>query len=314
MSVFREIDKAEEWYGLVAGKSPFFSTAWEHILTDAFPYIHCRYFVYKDMYAVRVAQIDNRITTVPFSDGGDVIALTTQPLLLSQFQNDCKEFFGSAYTVRVHEGFCAVSDDDAIQHDLVDYRIKIPQFALSSVRKTLRHIISDALPEGASIRALNQHEVQDAHTLYVRTMRSVCAPALPFDFFISMKADMFGYFTNNVLCGVSIFLCSEDGAYYFISARNQSTQCVHAPHHLLAHAISKYQKKGISELYLGGARIGSSLQTFKEGWRGDMLRIFTISSTDHREKQRKSPARFFWRFLPLWLVPKTSKFIGKYVF
>ncbi|GMU73924.1 MAG: hypothetical protein AMXMBFR44_1230 [Candidatus Campbellbacteria bacterium] len=315
MSPFKEITDRNAWGALVGKRSPFLERAWEDALSSAFPYIHFKYFLYRDGYAVRVAAIRGRATTVPFSDGGDVVALSGEPLLLSKFRDDCLAFFGPSCTLRVHESFCPVADRGDLEPDVMDYRIALPNFGVESIRKTLRHILSEEVPQEVSIRtAQTPRDMRDAYRLYLRTMRAAKAFALPFSTFAHFSHDdVYLFLVNGNARAASVFLTEKNTAHYFISASDRAGKNLHAPHHLLFHALAEYQKRGFQSVFLGGVRAGSPLQTFKEGWRGTPCGMYTITDNSAHEKARRSPLRALWGLIPLVLLPKASKLAGKYV-
>lgn len=324
--VFREITDRAEWSHLGAVKSPFFDETWERELIRAFPYITLRRFIYRDTHAVRLAQIGlpastcadrqagDRVTSVPFSDGGDVVALSEAPLALDVFRVDLIERFGKSMMIRVHESFAPVVPTD-MRSDLIDFRVPLVSFSIDSVRKTLRHILDAGIPQGDEIRLAVSADTERIYELYLDTMHDAGGIALPRTAFDSlMSRDVFVFIHNGSIEAASVFFTDETSAFHFISASSSGGKREHAPHHLLFHAIKHYQQSGKSSLFLGGTNAGSSLRTFKQGWRGEECRIYTVSSSSAHEIARRSPLRALWKLIPASLLPKATKLIGKRVF
>lgn len=317
--VFQELPTAE------TVRSPFFEETWGRVLMTAFPYLKLRRFVYRDTHMVRVAQIGSRITSVPFSDGGDVVSLSGVPLDLELFRTDLVERFGKEVMVRVHEGLASVAPTDIVA-DIVDFRVDLTSFSIDSVRKTLRHILDAGLSQGSEIRMAVPADVERIYKLYLGTMHEAAGIALPREVFDDlMHHDVFVFVNKGRIEAVSVFFSDTTSAYHFISASSKVGKELHAPHHVLLYAIKHYQQAGKQSLFLGGTNAGSSLRTFKEGWRGDECKIYTVSgspaSPEHpggggsaHEAARQSPLRSLWKLIPASLLPKATKLVGKRVF
>ncbi|MDQ5928139.1 MAG: Acetyltransf 6 protein [Patescibacteria group bacterium] len=301
-------------------RSPFWSEAWERVLTTAFPYIQLRHFVYRGTHAVRVAQIGDRITSAPFSDGGDVVALAEAPIELESFRADFIERFGTESMVRVHEHLAKVVPT-ALSADIIDYHVALKSFSIDSVRKTLRHILDEEMPQGADIRRANISETNRVYALYLDTMHEAGGIALPREAFEDlMHRDVFVFVLKGKIEAASVFFANEASAYHFISASSRAGKSVHAPHHILFYAIKQFQQAGELDLFLGGTNASSSLRTFKEGWRGEECKIYTVSGSpacagrSAHEAARQSPLRALWKLVPTSLLSKATKLIGKRVF
>lgn len=318
-ALFTEIP-LEEGRALVRQSgSPFWRKSWEAELMAAFPYLSFVYFLYQEShesYVIRLARINGRLSTVPFSDGGDVYACHGLSLSLTLFQDNLRIFFGSVPEIRVHTYFCPVKDVGAGNADLLDFRVALPGFGVGSLRKTLRHSISAGLSNGFEVwRAQTPKDTHGAYRLYLKTMRRMCAPALPFRSFLHLASDtLMVCGEQGRIHGASIFLTEGETAYYFLSMTDAFGKKTNAAHHLLFQALQHFKTKKIQAVFLGGTRVGSSLQTFKEGWRGEPYFIYTISDSSRREHTRTSPLRAFWRFLPLWVLPHASRVAGKFFF
>ncbi len=319
--VFQELPTAETVRSLRSAElgprlawSPFFEEPWGRVLMAAFPYLKLRRFVYRDTHMVRVAQIGNRITSVPFSDGGDVVSLSGVPLDLELFRTGLIERFGKEVMVRVHEGLASVAPTD-ITADIVDFRVDLTSFSIDSVRKTLRHILDAGLSQGSEIRMAVPADVERIYKLYLGTMHEAAGIALPREVFDDlMHRDVFVFVNKGRIEAVSVFFADNTSAFHFISASSKVGKELHAPHHLLFHAIKHYQQAGKQSLFLGGTNAGSSLRTFKEGWRGDECKIYTISGSSAHEAARQSPLRSLWKLIPASLLPKATKLVGRRVF
>ncbi len=310
---FREVTSFDEWRSLGAVQSPFLEETWEHALAHAFPYIHVRHFIYHETHAVRLVQIGGRMTSLPFSDGGDVVALTDATLSLDMFRSDLIEQFGDGVMVRVNEYAAPVVQP--IEADIVDFRIALPSFGLESVRKTLRHIIEKDLPDDAEIRKMLPSDADRIYRLYLLTMHGAGGIALSREAFEQvLHNDVFVFVRRGVIEAASAFLTDETTIHHFINASSGRGKEEHAPHHLLFHAIQHYQEAGKLSLFLGGTNASSSLRTFKEGWRGEECRVFTVSGTSARESARRSPLRMLWKLIPASLLPKATKLVGKHIF
>lgn len=304
----------EKWRSLTAHRSPFLTKEWEDALTESFPYLRFRHFIYDNAFAVRFAEIGARVTTVPFSDGGDVVALTDSPLSLSTFRGDLLARFGSRVTLRVHEHYCPVTDTENATKDIIDFRIPLQEFDIASVRKTLRHIVTAPLPDDTVIRTIETDaDIRAAYRLYLTTMRSARALALPYEMFRrDLSHDAFVFEQNGTILGTSVFLANTTTADYFLSAADAEGKANNAAHHLLMHALTYFAKKGKEAVFLGGTNVASPLRTFKEGWRGEPFALYTVAAGSRHESARRSPLRSLWRLLPLSLLPKASELAGKY--
>lgn len=297
-----------------ATHSPFWDATWERFLVTAFPYITLRYFIYRGTHAVRVADIDGRITSVPFSDGGDVVALSDASLSIELFRADLIECFGLKSMVRVHEYHARAVPTDT-SADIIDFHLDLKSFSIDSVRKTLRHILDDDLPVGSEIRSATASEAGRIYKLYLETMHNAGGTALPREAFDElMGRDVFVFVLDGTIEAASVFFADGASVYHFISASSKVGKHVHAPHHILFHAIKQFQRAGKSGLFLGGTNASSSLRTFKEGWRGDAHRIFTVGGAPAHEAARQSPLRALWRLIPAGLLPKATKLVGRRVF
>lgn len=291
---------------------PFLTAAWEEILTDAFPYLSFSYVLYKKEFLVRFGVVDGRFTAVPFSDGGDVFALADTLLSLPKLKDDLLEHFGSVPSVRVHTFFCPIEKNGDFVADLIDFRVTLSDFDEHSLRKTLRHIITRNQSDGVSVRFGTEKDLRVAFALYLTTMRRVRAFALPFSAFARIARNgLFVSEQKGKIVGASLFV--EDGktAHYFLSMVARAGKEAHVAHHLLFQALLHCKASGKEAVFLGGTRIGSSLEIFKEGWRGTPYLLYTLSST--RESTRTSPLRSLWRLLPLPLLPFVSRLLGKYL-
>ncbi|MBP9771665.1 MAG: hypothetical protein KBD16_01950 [Candidatus Pacebacteria bacterium] len=311
---FREIIDAGEWHALVENRSPFLAHAWEGTLIEAFPYLRFRYFLYRNDYAVRFAEINGRLTTTPFSDGGDVVSLRGIQIPLSDFKSDVLACFGNSITLRVHEYFCPVTQSEGSETDITDFQVALADFDIGALRKTLRHIVEEKLPAGASIRAMVPSDLEAVYQLYLRTMRGARALALPLDAFKRFsQEDVFVFVVDGIVRGASVFCSSGKHVHYFISALDAVGKKHRAAHHLLFYALGHYKQQGKEYAFLGGANNASALKVFKEGWRGIPHPLYTITAAATRKRAQRSGLRTLWRCIPLSLLPKTSKFIGKYV-
>ncbi len=312
---FREITDVGEWSALVENRSPFLTRAWEGALTEAFPYLRFRYFLYRNDYAVRFAEINGRLTTTLFSDGGDVVSLRGTQLPLADFKGDVLACFGNAITLRVHEYFCPVTQSEGIETDITDFQVALADFNIAALRKTLRHIVEEKLPAGALIRSMVPSDLEAVYQLYLSTMRNARALALPFEAFKRFsQEDVFVLVVDGTLRGASVFCSSGKHVHYFISALDGVGKKYRAAHHLLFYALNHYKEQGKEYAFLGGANNASALKVFKEGWRGIPHPLYTIAAAATRKRAQRSSLRALWRCIPLSLLAKATKLIGKRVF
>ncbi len=315
-AVLRALSREEAYAMTAAAGTPFAAAPWDEELMRAFPYMAISYFLYRGTHVLRLAHIENRFTTVPFSDGGDVFALGEAQLSLPQFADDVKNFFDEMPTIRVHEWFARALPAEGFSADIVDFRVPLAGFGAGSLRKTLRHIVSEGVPKGCDITfATTEKDMKTAYTLYLKTMRRVGALALPFRAFAYLGTHAITMFlVDGVPHAAALCLSGEKTVHYFLSMADAIGKKHNAAHHMLFKNLKRYAELGKEAMFLGGTRTGSSLQTFKEGWRGEPCAVFTVAPHVARESARQSPLRSLWRFVPLFLLPEASKYAGKYVF
>ncbi len=314
--LFTEIIDREEVRNLSGNASPFFAVAWERALQESFPYLTFRYFVYRGTHLIRLASVAGRLTTVPFSDGGDVVALARKTLSLATFRADTLSFFGPSALLRVHDSFAPLSDDTKEKADIIDFRIPLPSFSIESVRKTLRHILSRPLPPEHTITQTKElSHMEKIFELYCANMKEARALAMPFETFKHLaRQDVFVLMHGSQIRAAAIFIRTSRSAHHFVSVSDAAGKRMDAAHHLLFHALTHYRKEGLRSAFLGGVRTDSPLKVFKEGWRGEPHQLYTIGGGVSRERRRVSPLRSVWGLLPAALLPKATKIIGKRVF
>jgi hypothetical protein len=318
--MFRSITVAE-WSHLAAprGAEPFLSPAWESVLTGAFPYLSFEHYLYGENYEVRMTKLGKRITTMPFSDGGDVISKNKVPLSLKSFNEDLIREFGKDAFVRVNEFYCPVTDKEGFRAAISDFRIVLTdeQTMLQSFRKTLRHIL-ETPPTGGSIeRTKDEGSVGKVYRLYLQNMKLSAGIALPWSAFNAVvespNTELWVFKMNGKIRGASVFLNSSDASHYYISAGDSVGKGNFSSHKLLWHTMKIYANEGKKELFLGGTAIDSPLYIFKSGWRGEEYSVYDVGGSVH-ESARTSPLRSLWKLIPAPLLPKASQLAGKYVF
>jgi len=315
--VFTEISSAE-WDDTVkrsVGGNVLMLSGWEQNVTTELPFVRHRHFRYGNKHFVRVAEINGRYTTTPFSDGSDVVSLDETPLDLAKFKTDAHAQFGEDVRLRINERYAPVvreSETAVVAHE---YVADLHEPLLPRVRKTLRHILQHS-PAGTIEITNKSSDIKASYDLYVRHMRSVRNFALPRKLFDSLVeragADLWVWREGGRVRAVALFLSSEKEVLYSLSAADSVALAQHAPHHLVYTALESYREKGIERASLGATGTGSALEVFKRGWRGEEYRIFEIGARQ-LGVHKKSRIRDLASLVPLSLYPLLTKKVGKYL-
>jgi len=303
-----------EWVELVPdSKRHFFlRNSWEKLLQKTYSYIKIENLNYKDNFLVRVAIVGDRITSVPFSDGGDVISIDGRELVLDDLQKDLIDFYSTEVNIHAHEYFCPVVNKEA---DIVDFKIKLKaeDEMVREFRKTLRHVLSDVHAQHISL-CVSEDELRQSYKIYLQTMRRAKNLSMSFDLFKKLDGEMFVWKDGGRVEGFSLFVGDQNKKQYTLSGTTHKGKGQNVAHHLLWYAMRFYSKAGVKDMFLGGTRKDSPLLAFKRGWRGEEYLIFSSNSATSKEKTRNSALRSLWRFLPLSLTPPLSKILGKKFF
>ncbi len=317
MQAFKEIS-VEEWNETLAIHglgNVFMNKSWESAVSAALPYVSYRHFRYHDTHLVRVAMVNSRNTTSPFSDGGDVIALSQTPLDLVKFQADVISEFGSSVRLRVDGSHVSVIESESTEVVASEHVVSLQDELLSKVRKTLRHILSKSVV-GEFSQSNNDHDIDTAYRLYVKHMRRVNNFAIPKRLFISLlhdhKADLWIWRFQSKVHAMAIFIPNDKEVLYSLSAADELAFKKHAPHHLVYNALLFYKKNEIYRAMLGATGKGSALEVFKRGWRGDEYCIFALGERSTSIK-KTSLLRSLVKFVPLPLYPLLTTKLGKYL-
>jgi hypothetical protein len=312
MSGFTKISSAE-WDNLANGG--LLQSGWEESIHRTLPFISFEHYDYKNTHALRVAHVGGRLTTAPFSEGGDVIARSKGTLLdLKTFVRDSKDFWGTHVGLKINERLCPVSNVQGGTLQGHEHVVNLEEPLLPRVRKTVRHILEQPLV-GELVCAQDTREREQAYLLYLKHMRFVGNFALPRQAFLDLL-DVHGgelwvwqYF--DTVHAMALFLPTKQEVLYALSASDKRGLTVHAPHHLVYGALTHYQKQGIASGSLGTTGADSSLETFKRGWRGETYSVYEVGNETHR-MLRRSRMRLLTRLVPLSLYPSFSAFMGKY--
>jgi len=319
---FRKITSETEWEKKVVSQGGFFSSpSFEEMLKAIFPYIRFEHFIYRDKFAVRVARIGGRVTSTPFSDSGDVVALSDSQLSLQLFKEDLKFFFHIVPPLRIHTAQCTVSDMDEAAVFITDSKVSLDsaETMFQSFRKTVRHTLRGAEEDDSSIRKVSdKNSLNEIYTLYLKHARSVANFATPrflFEKVIeSAEHDLFVWEKDGCIHAFSLFVNTSSVSHYMLSASDTVGKKSEAPHKLLWYAMRLYSEQGKKEIYLGPTRKETPLAVFKRGWRGKEYPIVETAESQKKGVVRTSPIRLLWRLVPVFLLPKATKFVGKYLF
>ena len=146
-------------------------------------------------------------------------------------------------------------------------------------------------------------------------MRDVRNFALPKKLFESLTqgdgADLLVWRENGQVRAFALFVSSKSEVLYSLSAADDVAFALHAPHHLVYTALETYRTRGARCASLGATGIGSALEVFKRGWRGETYRIFETGARQGIGK--RSRIRDLARLVPLSLYPLLTKKVGKYL-
>lgn len=317
MNKIEFITEEQKWHEILAGAQrlhPSFSPEWENMISDVFPYVTFQHVLYKEKWGLRLASIADRVTTTPFSDGGDVVALGAEKLALEELSRDLAEYY-SSYRVQVNGYLAPISGD--VNTDLVDYIVDLEEgdILLSSFRSTLRHVLErDSDLHFSPIES--KEEMKQVYRIYLSMMKSVRNLALPFSAFKYLKGshDVFVARKGGRILSFAIFMTTRKNTSYYLSGATQEGKELDAPSHLLFYCMSHYYNLGMEKMYLGGTRKDTGLDIFKRGWRGKAVPVYTVSDSEVHDDTRTSPLRSLWSLVPTPLTPHLSKVIGKYVF
>lgn len=311
---FKEISVAD-WDAVVremAGGSVLMSGSWEKILSRVLPFVTYKHFWYRDTHCVRLAGIGKRITSAPFGEGGDVLALTDAPLDMARFPDDLHAHFGQDLRLRINERLSPLQNAYTMPFTAEEHMVSLEEPLLPRVRKTLRHIISQPI-DGVIERATDERDIETAYHLYLRHMRKVRNFAMPEECFLSLikelGAELWVWRERGRVRAIAVFLSSNDEVLYALSAADNKALAAHAPHHLLYTALEHYRKMGKRSASLGATGKNSPLEVFKRGWRGEEYRIFEIGA--RAGVTRDSRLRDLSGLVPLPLYPLLTKFLGK---
>lgn len=317
MKVFTEIT-AEDWDAAVrrvSGSGLFMEERWERVVSDGLSFVSFHHFRYHDTHLLRIASINGRLSTVPFSEGSDVLALTDTPLDRAQLQGDLQEQFGTLPRLRINERFAPLSalpDESVAAHE---YVVDLTEALLPRVRKTLRHTLSRPI-DGRIERTQEQCDIDAAYMLYLRHMRSVRNFAMPkplFEVLLNLGGgELWVWRRGAAPDAMAIFLPGEEEALYSLSAANSEAIAASAAQHVVYTALKTYQEEGKVRTSLGATGTGSPLEVFKRGWRGESYRVCELGERSFGVG-RSSRVRQLAGYVPLSLYPSLTAIAGRYL-
>lgn len=318
MNMFKNVS-AGEWDAASSKRgigSGLFTTKWECILEESFPYVSFERYRYRDTFLVRVVRIGDRVTSTPFSEGGDVLALAETQFNIKHFGADVAKAFGMNVRLRVNERFCPVVYDASNRISAKEHVLELQGNVHDRVRKTLRHILTRPMVGHIEV-AKSEHEFAHAYRLYATHMRRVKNLALPYTAFRALTNDVGGellvWRSRERLHAIALFLPNNTEVLYALSASDSHGLEESAAHYLVQHAFKRYQERGVKYMSLGTTGVDSALETFKRGWRGEEYAVYEVGGSGH-EAARTSPLRSLTRLIPLSLYSRASLRIGKYFF
>lgn len=306
----------KEWDEAVSkiGGNVFLTSAFEGALLRELSFVAFIHYLYRGTHALRLALINGRATTTPFSEGGDVFPLTHAKLDLEQFKADVRAQFGESMRLRINERIAPVMNEDASPMAAEEQVVDLSSEILPLVRKTLRHILKQPFP-GECGRSKDKKDIETAYRLYLRHMRSVRNFAMPKPLFISLLSEMGGdlwvWRHRGKVRAAALFTVFKNEVLYTLSSADSKAQSLNAPHHLVYEALIAYQKEGKRKASLGATGSGSPLLIFKRGWRGTPYRIFEIG--ERQLVSKKSAARELAGLVPLPFYHLLTTKLGKYL-
>ncbi|MBH41837.1 MAG: hypothetical protein CL685_03920 [Candidatus Magasanikbacteria bacterium] len=297
---------------------------WEDCVIKSFSGIMFKHYLYNDEFLVTVSIINNKkINGLPFTDIGAVLPIKGAVILdLESFKQDCLNFFHQPFVLLVNSFVCPVIENNDTE-DLVDFVLdlrscKNSQDIIFGMRKTLKHIIKKDKKYAVSSSA-NLAELKQLYRLYIKNLRQKKNLILPFEFFEFFYAQKDAIFLcarnrDNQIIGFSLFLDTEKGVHYSLSAVDVLYRKEYVAHQILWHAIEQAVIKQKEYVQLGGTRKDAPLSVFKKGWGAKPFPIYYVSSnsTSH-ESMRESPFRILYGKLPLWVIPYVSRILWKKV-
>jgi len=317
MDIFSEIT-SEEWDDAVrqSGRgSVFMQSGWEQAVSDALSYVAYQYYRYRGSHVVRVAHVNGRSTTAPFTDGSDVVSIGETALDLSKFQADAKVQFGEGTRLRINERFAATENNEDSTVIAYEYVVALGEPLLPRVRKTLRHILNEHTPGEVKV-SREEKDINAAYRLYVRHMRSVRNFAMPEQLFASLLkengGELWTWSKNNRPEAMAVFIPTGSEVLYSLSAASSEGVAQHAAHHLVYQALESYKEQGQGHASLGSTGAGSALEVFKRGWRGEQFAIYELG--ERSGVSRTSRVRGLVRYVPLVFYPALTNILGKRFF
>lgn len=317
---FKKIESINDWQGLLA-QAKFFTFShnvkWENFIEQEFKQIKFERYLYGNSLLLSLARIKSgssiKYVSHPFCEYGGPLPLV-RDINFGEFLADLGDKFGNNIKINFHPAvlqyFVNVESKGETQHGLnsywVDWRSMESSQFLQNVRKTLRHSIDSLAAENYQIKPCqNENELSTFYYLYLNNMRRKMNLVLPYSFFQyffnSENAEIVLAVKDSRVVAGSVFLKYGEFAHYFLNAGLGENN----PSSLI---LFEQAKKAVAQkkvLDLGGTRGGSSLEIFKQGWRGEVKPILQIGQTN--SSMRKSVLRRFWRVMPLQLIQPLSK-------
>lgn len=321
---FRKIDNIADWRKLLDQskfKTFFHDLDWETFLENEFRWIEFGRYLYEDSMLLSLAVVKKagreKFLSAPFCEYGGPLPLA-ENVDLGTFLADAVNHFGANMKINFHPALAAffvnapqfAKANGEIFTYWLDWRNEPAVNYIGSLRKTLRRGLQALSEQDWLIGPCQKEkELREFYRIYLANMRQKKNLAFPYSFF-----DFFHNSQNSLLIlarrqgkvfAGSVFLQYGDFCHYFLNAGLPEANP--SPLILFKEAERCGAEKKL--LDLGATRAGSSLETFKEGWRGQKIPIFQFGKSN--EKMRNSRLRNLWRFMPGWAVERASGILLK---
>lgn len=321
-SRFIKITNKNEWQGLldkVLFKTFFHNMEWEDFLEKNFKWLKFERYVYdnKDRLLLSLARVGDKLISHPFCEYGGPLPLA-EKIDGQIFKQDLFSEFSVFVKISFHPKLSNYFQNEP--RTALDLSGRVSYFleGQPNLRKTTRHEIEKAELNSLSFELCEEKDLKEFYNLHVRSAKKHRIPAYPvsfFDYFLnSGQAEIILAKKNNLIIAGSVFLFYDKFVHYFQNAIDEKYKNLGANYLILWRQIQKCLQDG-RVFDFGGTRIGSPLQTFKQGWGGREYPIFELTNQMSALAQAGSTPKILrnvFGLLPPFLIKKLSPRLLKY--
>jgi len=318
---FIKITDKNKWRDLlekVLFKTFFHYIEWEEYLEPQFKWLKFERYIYEDKALLSMARAGNKLISHPFCEYGGPLPLVAK-IDGEKFKQDLFSEFKNHIKINFHPRLASYFQDGTRSVLVASERVSYFMEGAPDLRKTTRHEIEKAKNNNIEIKKCNtKEELREFYHLHLKNAKRHKIPAYPRSFF--------GYFNDSrdseiilakkdgkTIAG-SVFLFYDKFAHYFHNAGDPKYKNLGVNYLILWEQLQRYGDKVFD---LGGTRVGSPLQIFKEGWGGKEYPIYELTNCGGvRLGLRGRPSlgilRNAFGILPLSLIEKLSPYLLKY--